>query len=38
MQQKIMLVLTLMLTSFAMTLAFIHRAAGGLPGDPRLHG
>ncbi|MFT4585637.1 MAG: hypothetical protein ACI915_003309 [Gammaproteobacteria bacterium] len=34
MQQKIILMLTLMLTGRAMTLAFIHRAGGGLPGDP----
>jgi hypothetical protein len=34
MQQKIMLILTLMLTGRAMTLAFIHRAGGGLPCDP----
>lgn len=34
MQQRIMLILTLMLTGRAMTLAFIHRAGGGMPGDP----
>lgn len=34
MQQKIMLILTLMLSGRAMTLAFIHRAGAGGPGDP----
>jgi len=34
MQQKIILILTLMLSGRAMTLAFIHRAGGTSPGDP----
>ena len=34
MPQKIMLILTLMLSGRAMTLAFIHRAGGTMPGDP----
>lgn len=34
MYQKIMFILTLMLTGRAMTLAFIHRAGGSMPGDP----
>jgi len=34
MQQKIMLILTLMLSGRAMTLAFISRAGGTNPGDP----
>ena len=34
MHQKIMLILTLMLSGRAMTLAFIHRAGGTMPGDP----
>ncbi len=31
---KLMLVLTLMLSGRAMTLAFIHRVGGAMPGDP----
>ena len=34
MRQKIILVLTLMLSGRAMTLAFLHRAGGEAPGDP----
>ena len=34
MHRKIMLILTLMLTGRAMTLAFIHRVNGTMPGDP----
>ena len=34
MHKKIMLILTLMLSGRAMTLAFIHRAGGEMPGDP----
>ncbi|VAW78794.1 hypothetical protein MNBD_GAMMA15-1298 [hydrothermal vent metagenome] len=34
MNQKIMLFLTLMLSGRAMTLAFIHRVGGNMPGDP----
>ena len=34
MHKKIMFILTLMLSGRAMTLAFIHRAGGALPGDP----
>ena len=34
MNQKIMLILTLMLSGRAMTLTFIHRAGGTMPGDP----
>ena len=34
MSQKIMLILTLMLSGRAMTLAYIHRAGGALPSDP----
>ena len=34
MHHKIMLILTLMLSGRAMTLAFIHRAGGNMPGDP----
>jgi hypothetical protein len=34
MQKKLILVLTIMLTGRAMTLAFIHRAGGDGPGDP----
>jgi hypothetical protein len=34
MNQKIILFLTLMLSGRAMTLAFIHRVGGSLPGDP----
>ena len=34
MQQRIMLILTLMLSGRAMTLAFISRAGGANPGDP----
>ena len=34
MYKNIMLLLTLMLTGRAMTLAFIHRAGGTNPGDP----
>lgn len=34
MPRKLMLALTLMLSGRAMTLAFIHRAGGGGPGDP----
>ena len=34
MQRNIMFVLTLMLSGRAMTLAFIHRAGGTMPGDP----
>lgn len=33
-QQKIMLVLTVMLSGRAMTLAFLHRVGGTMPGDP----
>ena len=34
MNRKIMLILTLLLSGRAMTLAFIHRAGGTMPGDP----
>ena len=34
MHQKLILLLTVMLSGRAMTLAFIHRAGGTLPGDP----
>ncbi len=34
MQQKIMFILTLLLSGRAMTLLFIHRAGGTMPGDP----
>jgi len=34
MQRNIMLILTLMLSGRAMTLAYIHRAGGAMPGDP----
>ncbi|GEM_PF-2280483 len=34
MNQRIILFLTLMLSGRAMTLAFIHRVGGGMPGDP----
>ncbi len=34
MQQKIMLILTLLLSGRAMTLVYIHRAGGTMPGDP----
>lgn len=34
MHQKIMLILTLMLSGRAMTLAFIHRVGGTMSGDP----
>jgi hypothetical protein len=34
MHQRIILILTLMLSGRAMTLAFIHRAGGTMPGDP----
>ena len=34
MQRNIMFILTLMLSGRAMTLAFIHRAGGTMPGDP----
>lgn len=34
MHQKLMFILTLMASGRAMTLAFIHRAGGALPGDP----
>lgn len=34
MPRRLMLALTLMLSGRAMTLAFIHRAGGGGPGDP----
>lgn len=34
MYQKIIFILTLMLSGRAMTLAFIHRAGGTMPGDP----
>ncbi len=34
MQQNIMLIFTLMLSGRAMTLAYIHRVGGTMPGDP----
>lgn len=34
MHQRIMLILTLMLSGRAMTLAFIHRVGGSMPADP----
>ena len=34
MQKTLILILTLMLTGRAMTLAFLHRAGGDAPGDP----
>ena len=34
MYKKIMFILTLMLSGRAMTLAFIHRTGGMMPGDP----
>lgn len=34
MHRKLMFILTLMLSGRAMTLAFIHRAGGTMPGDP----
>jgi hypothetical protein len=38
MQQKIMLILTLMLTGRAMTLAFIHRGVVASLASPQRHG
>ncbi|VAX08654.1 hypothetical protein MNBD_GAMMA25-883 [hydrothermal vent metagenome] len=34
MQKKLILILVLMLSGRAMTLAFIHRVGGAMPGDP----